>query len=148
MLLSRDLTPSLNVRLDSTLGTRDFFLLVVGCFGVSLWPTHPQPRPWAAELQENSSGTEASHLLSLLSCDRVDWHMKKHFRKILRCLQLCKLSCTLLLQPTKPATHNQFARLAECLEFHQANQINCAGNTLFTIRTDSHKIIYPVYLYL
>lgn len=44
MLLSSDLTPSLNVQLDSTLGTRDFFLLVVGCFGVSLWPTNPQPQ--------------------------------------------------------------------------------------------------------
>ena len=34
-------------------------------------------------------------------------------------------------------------------KFHQANQINHAGiNTLFIIRTDSHKIIYPVYLYL
>ena len=34
-------------------------------------------------------------------------------------------------------------------KFHQANQINYAGvNTLFIIRMDSHKIIYPVYLYL
>ena len=32
-------------------------------------------------------------------------------------------------------------------KFHQANQINRAGNTLFIIRTDLHKIIYPVYLY-
>ena len=30
-------------------------------------------------------------------------------------------------------------------KFHQANQINSAGNTLFKIRTESHKIIYPVY---
>ena len=29
-------------------------------------------------------------------------------------------------------------------KFHQANQINRAGNTLFIIRTDLHKIIYPV----
>ena len=33
-------------------------------------------------------------------------------------------------------------------KFRQANQINHAGiNTLFIIRTDLHKIIYPVYLY-
>ena len=29
-------------------------------------------------------------------------------------------------------------------KLHQANQINRAGNTLFIIRTDLHKIIYPV----
>ena len=28
---------------------------------------------------------------------------------------------------------------------HQANHINRAGNTLFTIGTDSHKIIYSVW---
>ena len=49
MLLSRDLTPSLNVQLDSTLGTRDFFLLVVGCFG-------GQPLANTSSTQAMSSG--------------------------------------------------------------------------------------------
>ena len=65
----------------------------------------------------------------------------RNILQILRCLQLCKLTRTLLLQPTKPLTHNQFARLPECLEFHQVNQINRAGNTLFTIRTDSLELL-------
>ena len=53
-------------------------------------------------------------------------------------LQLSKFTLELLLLYTWSAN-----------KFLQANQINHAGiNTLFIIRMDLHKIIYPVYLYL
>ena len=32
-------------------------------------------------------------------------------------------------------------------KFYHANRINRSGNTLLIIKTDWHKIIYPVYLY-